>query len=161
MRMIVLSDSHGDLESVRRIITRHREDGDIFIHLGDGVSEFRKVSSVLTDKQIYYVPGNHEDAQTVWSRSGSRVFEAEGHWFFLAHGHRYNVKLDLLHLLFMGKKEGADVILYGHTHTADDRTLDGVRLINPGAIRYPRGAGASYCVIDVDSEGIDVKFESV
>ena len=31
----------------------------------------------------------------------------------------------------------ADLILYGHTHEPLDRTMDGVRLINPGAVGYP------------------------
>lgn len=33
----------------------------------------------------------------------------------------------------------ADVVLYGHTHQPLDRTVDGVRLINPGAVGYPQG----------------------
>lgn len=33
----------------------------------------------------------------------------------------------------------ADVILFGHTHEVLDRTVDGMRLINPGAVGYPVG----------------------
>jgi putative phosphoesterase len=33
----------------------------------------------------------------------------------------------------------ANLILFGHTHEPLDRTVDGVRLINPGAVGYPQG----------------------
>jgi putative phosphoesterase len=32
----------------------------------------------------------------------------------------------------------ADFILLGHTHTPFDRTVDGIRLINPGSVGYPQ-----------------------
>jgi predicted phosphodiesterase len=37
----------------------------------------------------------------------------------------------------------ADLLLYGHTHDPVDRVVDGVRLINPGAVGYPRNEPAS------------------
>jgi len=33
----------------------------------------------------------------------------------------------------------ADLILFGHTHEVLDRTVDGLRLINPGAVGFPQG----------------------
>ncbi len=48
----------------------------------------------------------------------------------------------------------ADLILFGHTHEILDRTVDGVRLINPGAVGYPQGekGTARYALLTWDSE---------
>lgn len=47
-----------------------------------------------------------------------------------------------------------DVILFGHTHEVLDRTVGGVRLINPGAVGYPQGeeATARYALLSWDGE---------
>ena len=36
MRVIVFSDSHGNYDVLEKIMERHKDDGDVFIHLGDG-----------------------------------------------------------------------------------------------------------------------------
>jgi putative phosphoesterase len=42
----------------------------------------------------------------------------------------------------------ADLILFGHTHEMLDRTLEGHRLVNPGAVGYPQGqAGTARYVL--------------
>jgi putative phosphoesterase len=47
---------------------------------------------------------------------------------------------------------GADVICVGHTHHAIDRDLDGIRLINPGAVSFSNNArgAAQYAILDID-----------
>jgi len=48
----------------------------------------------------------------------------------------------------------ADLVLYGHTHEPLDRVVEGVRLINPGAVGYPQGeeASARYLLLTWDGE---------
>ena len=48
----------------------------------------------------------------------------------------------------------ADAILFGHTHEVLDRTVSGVRLINPGAVGYPQGeeATARYALLSWNGE---------
>lgn len=38
-RAIVFSDSHGDYDALERIMERHCENAELFIHLGDGERE--------------------------------------------------------------------------------------------------------------------------
>lgn len=49
----------------------------------------------------------------------------------------------------------ADVLLCGHTHTAFDRKLDGVRIINPGSVSnpFPPDLRAAYALITADESG--------
>jgi putative phosphoesterase len=57
----------------------------------------------------------------------------------------------------------ADLILFGHTHTPLDRTVDAVRLINPGAVGYPQGEAstARYALLTWDGRDWHVTFRLV
>jgi putative phosphoesterase len=57
----------------------------------------------------------------------------------------------------------ADLILFGHTHTPLDRTVDDVRLINPGAVGYPQGEAstARYALLTWNGSGWHVDFRLV
>jgi predicted phosphodiesterase len=56
----------------------------------------------------------------------------------------------------------ADWVVGGHTHDPTDRTVSGVRVLNPGSVGLPRKLGcASWMVIDSASDGSDVQHRSV
>lgn len=56
----------------------------------------------------------------------------------------------------------ADLILFGHTHEALDRVVDGVRLVNPGSVGYPQGEqGAARYAQLAWNEGWRVEFRLV
>jgi predicted phosphodiesterase len=57
----------------------------------------------------------------------------------------------------------ADLILFGHTHAPLDRTVDEVRLINPGAVGYPQGEAstARYALLTWDGRDWRVVFRLV
>ena len=62
-----------------------------------------------------------------------RLLEADGHTFFLTHGHLYNeTKIPPIGL--------ADVLVHGHTHIAEKKTLPcGLTIFNPGSVALPKG----------------------
>ena len=74
------------------------------------------------------------------------MLNLEGHRILLTHGHRYGVKNGLGGLLNRAAQEGADIVLFGHTHqpmteTVPSGTVLGgvtidrpIRLFNPGSI---------------------------
>ncbi|HYK30524.1 MAG TPA: metallophosphoesterase family protein [Streptosporangiaceae bacterium] len=52
---------------------------------------------------------------------------------------------------------GADVVIGGHTHSATDRYVDGVRALNPGTAGLPRGSSAaSWLLLEDDGGTVDV-----
>ena len=75
------------------------------------------------------------------------VIEAEGVRIFCCHGHRYGVKSGFSRLAARAKELDCTVALYGHTHAADIREIEGVLCVNPGALGAY--AGASYCYLTV------------
>ena len=62
--------------------------------------------------------------------------------FFLTHGHQHHVKSTLFSLLRDARTNGAQVVLYGHTHIQDlHREADGLLVMNPGAAGFAGEAG--------------------
>ena len=57
----------------------------------------------------------------------------------------------------------ADLIFIGHTHAPLDRTVNGVRVVNPGSIGNPvlPGAGAFYALLEAGPAGHDLALEQV
>ncbi len=136
---LVCSDSHGRrgaLDRVRPLIAEN----DFFIHLGDGSSDAREILSLYPEK-TYICRGNCDFA----FGEAEYVLQAEGLSVLACHGHRYGVKRGLEGLAARAKQLGCEVALYGHTHIADVRTVDGVLCVNPGALASY--AEASYCYL--------------
>ena len=79
-------------------------------------------------------------------------FDLEGHHFFVTHGHNYYVSMDLESIKDEGIARGADVVVFGHTHRPVVKESDGIYLLNPGSLSYPRQEGRrpSYLVITAD-----------
>ena len=141
-RLIVISDTHGNLKGVRELFPLIAEN-DYLIHLGDGVGDIREIRDEYPDK-VYFCAGNC-DFFSPYPQEGE--LEIEGLKIFYCHGNKYDVKRGLLALALETKRRGCDIALYGHTHQADITEMEGVTLINPGSLRASIGKGGSYCYL--------------
>ena len=144
MKIIVVSDTHGATDSLERVMKLNR-DADVVVHCGDSRGEMDDVKMRYQDKMYYEVRGNCDLGSTL---PLYLTFELDGLKFMVTHGHAYNVKFGLEGLARAAAEEGADIVFYGHTHMADDRVIDGVRLLNPGACG---GWGASFAVVETNN----------
>lgn len=57
----------------------------------------------------------------------------------------------------------ADLVLTGHTHQPFDRTVDGIRVVNPGSVsnRLVADKRACYALLEADSEGYKIDLRQV
>lgn len=159
MKILVFSDSHGRESNMGRALAVHR-DADAVFHLGDGTTEFELLCREYPNMAAAHVPGNYEDC---FGRSPFSYFitEVGPYRFFLTHGHMFSVKEGLNILINFAKGKGADVILYGHSHTkyyeyiaAEDESDKPVHIFNPGSITRPRDGAPSYGIIEIRDNGI-------
>ena len=141
MKIIVVSDTHGNSASLERVMQLNR-DADVVVHCGDSRGELEDVKLRYPDKMYCDVKGNCDLGSAL---PLTRTFTLDGFTFLVTHGHAYQVKFGLENLVRAAKETGADVAFYGHTHIADDRVIDGVRVLNPGACG---GWGASFAVVE-------------
>lgn len=150
MRIVILSDTHQNRAAVEKIIAKHPE-ADYFIHLGDGVKEFLAVQPFYPHHQYRQVTGNGDFAPA--EKTEDFLF-VSGKKLYFTHGHLLAVKAGPEKLKKKAKEVGADIVLFGHTHTPYNQYDGGVFYLNPGSPTYPREGGPSYAVLDIGEHGV-------
>ncbi|MFD2751155.1 metallophosphoesterase [Virgibacillus siamensis] len=128
-KVLIISDSHGLTTELDEIKKQHPDAQ--MIHCGDSeldidapeLEGFTKVAGNCDFDSRY------PQEQTV---------EIGGLRFFVAHGHRHQVKRGLMTISYRAMEEDADVVCFGHTHIAGAEKSGELLLVNPGSIRLPR-----------------------
>ncbi|MBR1810403.1 MAG: YfcE family phosphodiesterase [Clostridia bacterium] len=145
MRLLVLSDSHGDAISCRAAIRRHPE-AEFLIHLGDGADDLDFLHADIGDKKLVRIRGNND-----WSNTYplQYILNTCGKRIYCCHGHMEGVKRALDGFVANAMEARCDIALYGHTHIQHYEKFEGLHIFNPGSIR----AGC-YGAIDVADGGI-------
>lgn len=144
--LLVVSDSHGNVKGIEKLRSLVAEN-NYFVHLGDGVGDIRTIRDEYPEK-TYFCTGNC-DFFSSYPTEG--VLDVEKISIFYTHGHKYGVKSGLGNLASAAKARGCEIALYGHTHTPMITEIDGVTLINPGAMRLS-GANPVYAYIVVHGD---------
>lgn len=151
MKIIVMSDSHGNFHVLDKIFTEYH--ADYYLHLGDGERELDRIAVNYPNKQIIHVKGNCDFAS--FSESEIVFAPTDKCAVFATHGHKYNVKYSLEMLKDKARSVGASIALYGHTHERFCSYEDGLYIMNPGSVSCPRdGKKPSFGIIEISSAGI-------
>ncbi|MFA6627633.1 MAG: metallophosphoesterase [Bacilli bacterium] len=136
MKIVVVSDSHRHPDVLEKIVTLTQ--ADYFLHAGDsGVPEalLRPYLSVKGNCDFYAYPLE-------------RIVEAGDVRIYLHHGHVYS----LSKMIEKAKQLNCHIVIYGHTHVPKWDQINGMHVINPGSVAFPRrGSQKSYAVITFDS----------
>lgn len=147
MKILVLSDTHGEIDGARSAIALAGK-LDMIIHLGDYFRDAQSLSDMYPGIPVEYVYGNSDFM--IGEVECEKLLDIEGKRIFITHGHRYSVKWDYEKLYKKAEDLKADVLLFGHTHVAELITRENHYIINPGSISDPRdGTGESYAVIEI------------
>lgn len=153
MRIIVISDTHGNYKSLESVFMRN-SDADWFFFLGDGerdLDTFLMLHHEYTEKVIA-VCGNCDACSM---NPGYFILPLPGHRIFATHGHYYAVKNSLELLKLKAKEHNCDIVLFGHTHIRCDTIEDDIHFFNPGSAAAPHdGTKPSFGHIDVSDAGI-------
>ncbi len=140
LRILVVSDSHGDARSLMRALDE-QPDAHCVLHLGDGAAEMRALAPTCP-VPVYQVCGNCDTASALPAEQELRI---GGVPLLMTHGHRYGVKGGLGALAAEARRRQARIALFGHTHQSLTRYEDGLYLINPGSIGY----SGTYATVDL------------
>ncbi|MFC7440792.1 metallophosphoesterase family protein [Laceyella putida] len=149
MRVLILSDSHGNAKLLNEIVRRVK--ADQVIHCGDFCTDQADLPKV----PMTVVRGNCDwervPQEQVWERGGLRIF--------VTHGHKYQVKSTPLPMRYRTEEVGARIGCFGHSHFPFCEEVGGVLLINPGSISYPRGfPHATYAILEKTREKLKVTY---
>lgn len=157
-RYLIMSDIHGRLDTLQKILDKESEGKlDGILIAGDIEVDPAKISEMIYMSfknppcpKIYMVRGNC-DSGRYGLQDVLATDAGEGHRIFLTHGHRYSVKADNVMLAAVASNNGADIAVYGHTHEPCDENVAGVRCINPGAVCGGYFSHSSYAILAIDA----------
>lgn len=161
MRIIVLSDSHGDYFALEKVVMRNT-DADWIFHLGDGERELDRliITHPAIAPKIIHVAGNCDYDSL--SEDVCILPVVEGHKILATHGHKYGVRCSVERLKMLAEEKGCDIILFGHTHVRCMRYEDGFHIMNPGSCSCPRDEYApSFGHIDISPAGVVMNIANV
>ena len=139
MKIVVISDSHGNNEGIDKIF-RELEFNYLFF-LGDGLKD---LGEYINLQNVYAVSGNCDFFSV---EPNEREFVLGDKKFFMTHGNAYGVKYSLHSIINEGVNRGVDYILFGHTHNKYIEDIDGMKVINPGTFKNSVGV-----ILDIDKD---------
>ena len=154
MKCLVFSDTHGSLTTVRRAMSMH-PDCEVVFFLGDGIRDLEAITMTRRDVFFVAVRGNCDTSAYFRSEELKKVESITllGKKIVLTHGDLYGAKSGLGGLKSLAKSEGADILLFGHTHTPCELYVSDndnpYYLFNPGAAS---GSSASFGVINLSED---------
>ncbi len=146
LRIVVTSDTHRNSRNFFEILDRHEKNADLFINLGDSEHEIELLEMTRPNLKLKYVAGNCDFSLVA---PYEQCISFNGKKVFFTHGHHYYVKHGYSEVIRRAKQEGADICLFGHTHTPYFEIVDGLYVLNPGAV-----CDGSYGIVDVVPGGI-------
>ena len=140
MKILVLSDTHGDLRAQQMACELVQP--DTILHLGDHWGDAQQLRHSFPNCEVYAVAGNCDFAPGAPLRL---QLQLEGHCILLMHGHRYGVKASPLRAILAARESEAELLCFGHTHRALCEQQEGLWVLNPGSCSGPQ---ASYGIVD-------------
>ena len=148
MRILIVSDSHGQARNLREVLLRH-PDITTVTHLGDGHRECEDAADAFPDHTFYAVAGNCDFA---CSAPLVRLETFGGKYCMLTHGHRYGVKGGYDTIECAAREQQADAVLFGHTHLPFEEYADGLYMFNPGSVVPSANPFSCYGILDFTYE---------
>lgn len=160
MKIGVMSDTHDNLSNFIFGLNTFREEGiETVIHCGDLTS--LEMVSHFEGFRVIYAFGNIDHATgAIKSRLekmrednyAGLVFRGnlDGVPIAVTHSHMEGMLMDLV------REKRYKWLFHGHTHEKRDEIVQGVRIINPGALGGMGRERRCFCIVDLDSE--DVQF---
>jgi uncharacterized protein len=149
MKIVVVSDTHGDSDAIRRVLLQE-QDADLYLHAGD-VGLPRDLLGPFAA-----VRGNCDGA---FASQYPFRYEAETP-FGKLHMEHYPIEAEaMMRCLAM---DGVRIFIHGHTHRMEEQIIGGIRVYCPGSISLPSDSETgTYLVLEVSEHFLDANFRKL
>ena len=141
MKILLVSDSHGDYEALEQLYKKY-PNMDLYLHAGDSEQDewsLKPFISVRGNCDHYY---DFQNFLVIPSPYGNIYVQ-----------HTPYVSKSVIN------EHNAKIVIHGHTHTRRNEKVNGILFINPGAISYARDKyDGSYAILNIDKNNVEVKF---
>ena len=144
MQILLVSDSHGNCEALDKLLKKYPK-MDLYLHAGDLEADEQSI------RPFDCIKGNCDR----WS------YLPEKRIIRTPYGN-----LLMTHLPYMNseivKEYDIKIFVHGHTHRRKFVLENGIYIINPGAISFPRdGFDLSYAIVNISPNEVKVEFKSL
>lgn len=150
MKVLIVSDTHGKDRKLEEALSREKPI-DLLIHCGD--VEGREIYiEALAECPCFIVSGNNDFFSDLPREEEVTI---NGSKILVTHGHYYGVSMDIYGIIEEAKARSFQGVFFGHTHKPVITKRDGVLVLNPGSLAYPRQEGRkpSYAIVISDVPG--------
>ena len=139
MRILLISDSHGNNEAVDELIAKW-PNVDLYLHAGDSESHPRSVYPFRVVRGNCDYSFDMEDELVIPTPFGNILMR-----------HKKEISPKKL------QEKDVKIFIYGHTHIPECTKRKGGAFINPGSLAYPRSEyGPTYMVLDLNKDYVNV-----
>jgi len=132
MKILLVSDTHGRDDRLKEAL--EIEKPDFLCHMGD-VEGSEDYIRALAQCPLAMISGNNDFYTDL---NPEVIFELQGFKIFMTHGHYYYAGMGTDRLKSAGRRKGADIVLFGHTHRPTLEIDKDIIVANPGSLTYPR-----------------------
>ncbi|MBU3803217.1 MAG: metallophosphoesterase [Candidatus Cellulosilyticum pullistercoris] len=150
MKVLVISDTHGNIENAKSVLNQVIPEGvKTVLHCGDYISDARLIEKFYPQVEVYGVYGN---CDVGFGGAYSEVITLEGVSIYMSHGHKYGVKWgDYDEVAIDAIAHEATVAICGHSHEAYLKKNQGILIMNPGSLTLPRDSRyPSYGILELE-----------
>lgn len=148
MKILVLSDSHGNCANMVQAV--EREQPDMIFHLGDCWRDAERLHNDFPEIPLEQVPGNCDFRS---QEPAERLLFLREQRILLCHGHTYGVKQSLLTAGYAAEEQELDLFLFGHTHRPLVDRRGKTLFLNPGSIG--ESTRPTYGVVTIENGRLD------
>lgn len=159
MKLIIFSDSHYKIDTMRQIAEKLSKRINGIIHLGDCIEDTEIFKAICPGIPLYIVRGNNDYEN---GYPAERTINMYGYSIFMTHGHRQHVYYNTDRLYYSAAQNGANIALFGHTHTPYLQLEGNILVMNPGSISLPRSsAGKTFGLITFENGKAEAAIMSI
>ena len=160
MKIIVISDTHGELDQVDFLIGKLKnEKPDLIIHLGDDSPDTKPIEDA--GFKIIKVPGVFEEVYKD-VKITNRIIVKLGNWYVLLthtpESHKNDLPTDPKPEELVSMR-AVDAVFHGHTHIPRLEEINDIVYLNPGHLKKSdkKGWPATYAVVIVEDEKLSIE----
>jgi putative phosphoesterase len=129
MKIGVISDTHS-LPLPKKLLEALSQ-LDLIVHAGD-VCDMDTLKFLKKIKEVKAVQGNMCDSELKKKLPLKETFEYEGVRIGVYHGHGKNMDA-LTNVMEQFKGQPVNIVIFGHSHHAMNKMIDGILYFNPGS----------------------------
>lgn len=151
-KILIVSDSHGKMQNLRKAVSNMAGTMNRMIHLGDSLCSLEEMEEIA-GCSVDMVKGNSDSIMS--DLPTSKVVQIGQYTALLTHGHKYGGKWGIDSMKEAARENGAGILMFGHIHEPIIEPYGDVVVLNPGSISQPRQEGhrPTYIVMTIEDDG--------